>query len=915
MSNIFSKFRVSGFIFLSIVFSILVLNYLVLSVSSVWPFEGDSVFTYTITSNNNFAFIFFVYALRIGFYTSLLLPIVTVITILRERTVGLFITGILFLAFGITTLIFQFNLPDISVFSYVLVSIFIGLSITLLVIAFIRTFIHFEKDDTDLVDKPKKIEMKKELTPLEIKNNTKKLLVLDFISVVIYLLVFFIPLYTIVGTTRNYSQTLVNVLFGLESDLMIVIIFFLFSAILFFTIVLLMNTFIIFKSSEEKFIKQSQRLMKILFISISTFFVIGLGIKVFSALFEETQINIISYIPLILIFIVYFIHSYIIGVTTEVIEENNKKIKKPFYNIESLVFLFVITGVTIGMLLLPIIRIEVASDSYGDEINMTGIELLQDYATLDGGFQILAFVLHVMILVVGFALVLAVAAYLSKSRLFHSIVKTAAFTNVFFVFMVSVSGYYFMIAKEINLELLRNLIDHYNAGFIIDAELYDYDIKTDTIFALFVSIAVLIIMLVRGVFDREELPTLNIALENAGGGLGEAPIPEEKQDEEEDEEEIEELPVVEDFDPCYSFTEIDLQKEAFEQDLKQRQQYSASNPSLDGLTTFIVDYAKNSRLHLSYTKSKIAAFVAGLGASKLSILQGMSGTGKTSLPKIFSEAILANCEIVEVESSWKDKNELLGYYNEFSLKYTPKKFTISLYKASMNKDIFTFILLDEMNLSRIEYYFSDFLSLMEHEEGHRQIKLINLKLSRQENGEDIEYLALDKGHTLKVPANVWFIGTANRDESTFVISDKVYDRATTMNFTKRAPKVRDFGDPIDKQFYDYKTINKLLNDAKEQGTFDAENSEIIKRIELLLSPYNISFGNRILKQIEDFVNIYKECFKDQDVEHEAIETILLSKVVSKLEIKTIEDKDQLQLEFEKLNLFECAEFIKLLDDE
>ena len=268
-----------------------------------------------------------------------------------------------------------------------------------------------------------------------------------------------------------------------------------------------------------------------------------------------------------------------------------------------------------------------------------------------------------------------------------------------------------------------------------------------------------------------------------------------------------------------------------------------------------------------------------------------------------------------MESSWKDKNELLGYYNEFSMKYTPKKFTLALYKAALNKEILTLILLDEMNLSRIEYYFSDFLSLMENEEDQREIKLINIKLSRKEDDEEVEYKALDYGNTLKVPPNVWFIGTANRDESTFVISDKVYDRAHTMNFTKRAPKVRNYQDPISQRYFDYETINALFVEAKTQGEFDAENNELIKQVEALLLPYNISFRNRILKQIEDFVNIYKACFPNEDVEHEAVEKILLSKVVAKLEVKTIEDKDALEKAFDTLNLKQCVSFIQRLDNE
>ena len=407
-------------------------------------------------------------------------------------------------------------------------------------------------------------------------------------------------------------------------------------------------------------------------------------------------------------------------------------------------------------------------------------------------------------------------------------------------------------------------------------------------------------MFVRKGFDRDDMNLLGAGLLPSNNTSGLNHIEDETNQK---------------FDPCYAFTNLDSKLSEFSQDLEERKVLKTNEGTLNELIHFIVEYARNSRLHLSYTPEDIATFVAGLGASKLSILQGMSGTGKTSLPKIFSEAIFGNCDIIEVESSWKDKNELLGYYNEFSMNYTPKKFTLALYKAALNQEIFTFILLDEMNLSRIEYYFSDFLSLMENEEDHREIKLINIKLTRKEEENEADYLALDYGNTLKVPPNVWFIGTANRDESTFVISDKVYDRAHTINFTKRAPKVRNYSNPISRQYYDYETMNNLFEAAKQKGDFDAENSNLIKNVEALLAPYNISFGNRILKQIEDFVNIYKECFINEDVESEAIEKILLSKVVAKLEVKTIDDKEKLEMEFEKLNLKLCSEFIKRLDNE
>jgi len=361
---------------------------------------------------------------------------------------------------------------------------------------------------------------------------------------------------------------------------------------------------------------------------------------------------------------------------------------------------------------------------------------------------------------------------------------------------------------------------------------------------------------------------------------------------------------------------VDKKQEYFAEDTRARRAVGFRDVSLVSLVQFVVSYARDCRLHLSYTHEDIAAFIAGLGSTRLTILQGMSGTGKTSLPKIFSEAVLGNCEIIEVESSWRDKNELLGYYNEFSKTYTPKKFTQALYKARLNPETVTFIVLDEMNLSRIEYYFSDFLSLMENEEDKREIKLLNVPLYKNEEGMLTSYAGLTDGHTLKVPSNVWFIGTANRDESTFEISDKVYDRAHTMNFNKRAAKPTSYGAPIPQQYLTVDTFAALLEAAKSSVRFQIESYPLIREVEALLAPYNISFGNRIANQIESFVNIYCACFTNSDaVIFDAVEKILLSKVVSKLEVKSVENKSRLAAEFEKRGLRRCSEFILKLNED
>ena len=350
--------------------------------------------------------------------------------------------------------------------------------------------------------------------------------------------------------------------------------------------------------------------------------------------------------------------------------------------------------------------------------------------------------------------------------------------------------------------------------------------------------------------------------------------------------------------------------------LEEKRARLFKDPTLPRLVDFIVQYARNSEKHLFYTPESIAAFIAGLGATRLTVLQGMSGTGKTSLPKIVAEALASVCSIVEVESSWRDKNELLGYYNEFNKVYTPKKFTQLLYKARLNPEVITFIVLDEMNLSRIEYYFSDFLSLMENDPDKRELKLLNVSLARLENGEKIPYAGLVDGHTIKIPQNVWFIGTANRDESTYDISDKVYDRAHTMNFDKRAKKVKYYNEAMKERYISAPVFMRMLDDARNNVKFDLDDYPVVAAVEKLLEPYNISFGNRIAIQMENFVRIYAACFTMNDeVINDALEIILLSKVVRKLELKNIEDREGLASEFAKLGLNRCSSFIASIKED
>ncbi len=549
------------------------------------------------------------------------------------------------------------------------------------------------------------------------------------------------------------------------------------------------------------------------------------------------------------------------------------------------------------------------------EIYFNGLDALRGVTEVTGGMQILVFFVLAFV-AANFALfLLSLTSLIGRSRLFYQISLGQVVTGGVTTFVVGLFGKYFAIAEQINKDVLDAWVsfqlESHGFGGLIDPESIglNYDIQSPSHWFFVGAVALICLILIRKPYSRGTKGELIIAGAQTVGTLDSSfgeELPEEK-----------ETPAAPgDHDPCPAFTAIDRKYETLREELDEARATAFENPTLPEIVNFIVTYARDSRLHLYYTPEDIATFIAGLGTTRLTILQGMSGTGKTSLPKIFAEAILGGCDLVEVESAWRDKNELLGYYNEFSRIYTPKKFTQALYRARLFPERPTFIVLDEMNLSRIEYYFSDFLSLMENEEGRRSIRLLGTPLYRKHGGVRYRYLGLSEGLSINVPENVWFIGTANRDESTFEISDKVYDRAHTMNFNKRAPKIRSLSEPIPQRFISAQTLLDLFREAKNAVYFDIESSPVIAQVEALLAPYNISFGNRIANQIEDFVRVYAACFGGGErAVADGLERILLSKIVAKLEFKSVDDKDELAAEFERLGLLRCRDFVLSLNED
>lgn len=649
-------------------------------------------------------------------------------------------------------------------------------------------------------------------------------------------------------------------------------------------------------------------------------------------------------IPFVVMLIVDVGYASMLGIyhkrylDKQVEEVENPENKKNYKNKKGILYkarieLFVCATIIVALAVVSLLTniLTVHFDPIGSfvipSVKLSGFELVKNYLTIDKGGQTLAFIIIALLLLIAALFIFMSISFLSRSNTFYKLTLATIAVCAVATFLVGMFGKYYQIVQSLNAGMLKQYILDLIGDFG-DFELgLEYRVKSASLYYSLGAVVIIAYLLLRNPYTKGITMEKEFALleesknpQTIKGEISLTDVPEMvatrndgtvvATNQETGEEKVMFA------DPCSIFTELDEKIPQFQAELEEKRKALFENPTLPKLIQFIVEYARDSRLHLSYTEEDIATFVAGLGTTKLSILQGMSGTGKTSLPKIFAEALHARCEIVEVESSWRDKNELLGYYNEFSKNYTPKKFTQALYRAKLNPETLTFIVLDEMNLSRIEYYFSDFLSLMENEPDKRELRLLNVSLARIENGEKIPYKGLFEGHTLKIPGNVWFIGTANRDESTFEISDKVYDRAHTMNFNKRAAKVLYYNDPIPKRFLPVDVLEELFAQAKATVKFNIDNYPVIGEVEKLLAPYNISFGNRIAMQMENFVDVYCSCFAmSEDVVHNAVERILLSKVVSKLELKSVDNKEILAAEFERLNLRKCSEFILKLNED
>jgi len=257
---------------------------------------------------------------------------------------------------------------------------------------------------------------------------------------------------------------------------------------------------------------------------------------------------------------------------------------------------------------------------------------------------------------------------------------------------------------------------------------------------------------------------------------------------------------------------------------------------------------------LHFRLEDIQLLIAGLAMSQLHIFQGISGTGKTSLAKAFAKAVGGHCTDIAVQAGWRDRDDLLGHYNAFEKRFYERDCLQGLYAAQLPSfsNRCNIILLDEMNLSRPEQYFAEFLSALEKNDPKE--RLISLSESQLPNAP--KYLV--EGRKVQVPKNVWFIGTANHDETTNEFADKTYDRAHVMTLPRHEAGFKIEQKP--KASFSYASLMERFDDAVAQN--DDEVSELLEELttgpltSILQDRFDLGWGNRLERQAKRFIPVY-----------------------------------------------------------
>jgi len=301
----------------------------------------------------------------------------------------------------------------------------------------------------------------------------------------------------------------------------------------------------------------------------------------------------------------------------------------------------------------------------------------------------------------------------------------------------------------------------------------------------------------------------------------------------------------------------------------------------------------------SFSEEVLTRYFLSLKTKPFVILTGISGTGKTKIAQIFAEYMLQDEDeeakekrkaFIPVRPDWMDNKGLLGFYNILDQKYHSTPLLDLLLNAKANPEKPHFVILDEMNLAKVEYYFSDFLSIMESRTSDRpegeQITLHSRKEVETDDGRIIP-------GKIHIPLNVFFTGTVNVDETTYMFSPKVLDRSNVIEFNEVNLDGYGAGLLDNDTFYlgNSDVRNELIDpeippfcSRKDYAEFKEIFEEVANPIEEvlnLLRKYNLHFGYRVVNEISRFLWLSSNFLNEECDLQQAMDIQILQKILPK----------------------------------
>ena len=267
-------------------------------------------------------------------------------------------------------------------------------------------------------------------------------------------------------------------------------------------------------------------------------------------------------------------------------------------------------------------------------------------------------------------------------------------------------------------------------------------------------------------------------------------------------------------------------------------------------------------LYAFHTSLKIANW------STITVLAGVSGTGKSELPRLYSAFGGINFINVPVQPNWDSQESMLGFFNSIDNKFDAQPMLRFLYQCTNDFSTnMAIVLLDEMNLAHVEHYFADFLSKLE---------------SRRSHSKDVPSIDVSLGagvapYELPLSRNVLYCGTMNQDETTKSLSDKVLDRGIVINFPRPKHLIDRDGARNITSFVSKKKIQPLSTSiwnmwVEKQIKFDGKQREELNRYRGMLEEMNDNLaevgraiGHRVWQSIEHYVMNYpdvRKAFRD-----------------------------------------------------